>query len=539
MKTIYTLLILCLATPFCIGQTNETAAKHYKWKGTKTEAHEGYIVLKSGKRMEGTISLKGTANAVEEVHFVGDGKDIKFPAQALNAYGLTVATSINDTPHLFEWKSVGTVMGKYTENTKPRQGYLIDSDGTNHTGEIQLVKQDNVFAIIKIKTADGKLKFKPSAVKNYGISLSIAGLTKNGTKTYKDEGRNFHPAQLTLRNGNTVDGWVAFQKKTKIDSNKPGLGDKWVGVYYAKEKSGGVRLINSGGVKSITKTTSTGPLEFIAFEGGFILPEAMEGKDYKDPTKEFNAGQITLKDGTVVTGDIAQVKAGGRAFPVRLMFKKGAEAGAYEPKEVASFYQTIEGSQRNYMNYRNMLVELEEDGSVFRLYRNPFPTRTNKFLTGLTSFAIDVAASQGSSAIAKGGDEAYSDAAVDSVIQTSSTEELIYIRDGLVEAAGYANDAELLEKSQNDKLNRYVTAINLEIAGRTVSSSVEIKSKEWIIENKQSGEKIIFYKGNYKDQIEILLMGCYTYLELDKKTQRDYLSPKEKSKAVEMLNGCY
>lgn len=74
------------------AQTNDSPAGAYQWKKGKTELQSGYVVLKSGKRMDGKISLIGSASQVTEVAYEGDGKDIKFPAASLKAYGLDAVT---------------------------------------------------------------------------------------------------------------------------------------------------------------------------------------------------------------------------------------------------------------------------------------------------------------------------------------------------------------------------------------------------------------------------------------------------------------
>ena len=540
MKNLVHLLLLLVCCNFVNAQENQTAPKFYQWKNGKSVPHDGYIVLKSGKQLVGTISLKGSYSNVEELHFEGDGKEIKFPMAALSAYGLTVAASQNETAELFEWKYVGVVMGKETENTKPRAGYVVDAQGNRYTGQIQLVKHDGVFTTIKIKTSNGKKKFTPSVVASYGCSFSIDDLTKGGTKTYKDNGRNFHQSTITYRDGSEKKGWGwAFRHKAPINQSRPGQGTKWLGIYYTQDRKGLVELLPSKGVKSVVKQVNSTPVKYTAYADGFILPEAFENKDYKDATKEFNAGSITLVDGTVLLGQVAQIKGGGRAFPMQVRYKKGDEMTAYDPQDIKGFQQMVEGKNRTYFNYRNKLVEIESDGTAFRLFRNPFPTSTNRFLTGLTSIAVDAGTTAAASKMIRGDDGKVNDFKVDSILASSSTEDLMYVKQGLIEASKFSSEQELMDKSQNEQLKKYVNAINLELAGREAAASVEIKNKEWIIENKKTGEQTVFYKGNYKEQIEPILMGCYTFLSLEKKDQRPLLNLKAKAEALKLLNECY
>ncbi len=165
------LLLLFLSSffQFSQAQTNETSSNLYVWKGKKTQFQKGYVVLKSGKKLEGKISLKGRQGSVTGVEFEGDGKEIDFPLAALKAYGLSVGGGGNNSggkknpvntgapisdnnEELYNWRDMGTVMGKVVRNTKPRSGYVIKRDGTRIEGELQIKELDGVLAEFKLKT---------------------------------------------------------------------------------------------------------------------------------------------------------------------------------------------------------------------------------------------------------------------------------------------------------------------------------------------------------------------------------------------------
>src|SRR5688572_17133707 len=85
--------ILCSTTS--TAQKNETPSEYYKWKGKKTEFQEGYVVLRSGKKIEGKISVK---SGYSEITLLDQsGKEITFdsPVKSLAAFGLHVVV---DTP---------------------------------------------------------------------------------------------------------------------------------------------------------------------------------------------------------------------------------------------------------------------------------------------------------------------------------------------------------------------------------------------------------------------------------------------------------
>lgn len=179
-------LLFCLsfsATLFTLAQSNDSPAGAYQWKKGKTELQNGYVVLKSGKKMEGKISLIGSPSNVTEVAYEGEGKDIKFPVASLKSYGLTdvnpnasTATSggpINESPeNMYEWRSMGIVMGKEIHSTTPRAGYVVLRTGAKHEGELKLRKKAGVLEDIEVKTATGKEKFDAPQVARYGYTVS-------------------------------------------------------------------------------------------------------------------------------------------------------------------------------------------------------------------------------------------------------------------------------------------------------------------------------------------------------------------------------
>jgi hypothetical protein len=179
----FLLLLLFISSVSAFAQTNESPAGAYQWKKNKTELQDGYVVLKSGKKMEGKISLKGSPTSVSEIQFIGEGKEVDFPIGSLKSYGLTgvnpnasasvSGTAINESPEsMYEWRDMGVVMNKKIESTTPREGYVVLKDGTRYEGEIKLRRKDGVLEDFEIKTASGKQKADVSKVAKYGYTVS-------------------------------------------------------------------------------------------------------------------------------------------------------------------------------------------------------------------------------------------------------------------------------------------------------------------------------------------------------------------------------
>ncbi len=554
MKTLTLLLVFAVVFSItAFGQTNETDPSFYSWKKGKTEPQLGYVVLKSDKKLEGMLSLEGSPGHVEEIVFVdGNGKEIKFPPAALKAYGLTITakakdgstvtqTMLNESPEaLYEWRNKGETMGKVITNTKPRNGYVVLMDGTQVEGELQLKKQDGKFHEVVIKNAAGKQKFKPANVARYGLSLTIAELTNNGEKVKKDPHLNFHEGTLFMKNGEEKKGWIAFKKHTLVNSSKSSMGRKYNHILYASSRDANVTTIKNEDVSKISRMLPTGEAKYQNLENWFVPEGAMDQADYKDETREFQQGALTLTDGSTLEGEIAQQK-NGRFYSRSVMFRdQSGNLAKYGPDKVESFYQVVQGQKKEMIKVRTVFVEQEYKGKTFVMYRNPFPTSVSKFWSGMAATATDIGTSQAAAAAARSDEKKNDyDSNLDSLLKVASKEELIEMRDAYVALGGYESYDEAIEHSKNESYKTQLQSMEMAIAGKEVSSQVRVMKKEWIIKNTKNGEEQMITKSDFKKQMEVLLMGCYTYLSLDKKDQKQYHDFKLLKATLEMLDECY
>ena len=167
MKLTLVILLSLLFSLVTNAQTNDTDASFYSWESKKTEMQKGYLFLKSGKRLDGNISLEGNANNITRITFEGKDKKIEFPINALSSYGMAGKSnttlnsnnvSVNDTKdELFTWREMDELIGNKISNTKPRNGYLITQSNERLEGELQLKKTDGILSDIKIKTREKEI----------------------------------------------------------------------------------------------------------------------------------------------------------------------------------------------------------------------------------------------------------------------------------------------------------------------------------------------------------------------------------------------
>jgi hypothetical protein len=441
--------LLCL----CVhAQTSESPAGAYQWKRGKTEFQPGFVVLKSGKRMEGKISLIGSAAVVKEVEFQGDGKYLTFPAGSLQAYGLIAANPdasnsamgapMNDSPEsMYEWRNM-VVMGKEITSTTPRAGYVVLRTGARHEGELKLRKKAGILEDIEVKTATGKEKFEPTEVARYGYTVSEAEVVQS---TLAKEVKRAFPGSITTASGKTT---------------------------------GEVTLLREPGVRNFDRIIFKGP-----------------------------------------DGNLAE----------------------HTPATITGFSYTNKGEEQDYTVMENVFVPEDFNGKTFQLYRNPNPTSINEFATRLAKTAISAGTTATATAVVKA-DQKRNDyvSNMDSVLRVSTTEQLIDLRDKLAALSGFETAQEAIDKSDNESLKANLSALELAIQGRQAVSTPEgILNVEWVILNKLTREKTIVYKSKYKDQIDVLLMGCDKYLELTKPMQSDLQKWDSLAKTVAFLDGCY
>jgi hypothetical protein len=418
--------VICICPHLSQAQTNDSPAGAYQWKKGKTELQSGYVVLKSGKRMDGKISLIGSASQVTEVAYEGEGKEIKFPIASLKAYGLdavnpnastsTSGTPINESPEsMYEWRSMGIVMGKEITSTTPRAGYVVLRNGTKHEGEL-------------------KLRRKAGVREAEVVQVNLAKVSK---------------------------------------TSYPGT------VFTASEKKSGE----------------------IA-----IMP--LEGKRYRE----------------------------------KIIFKgTDGQFTEYTPQTISGFMYTNKGKETTFTVIDNKFMVEKFNGKTFQVYLNPAPTSINKFATSLVKGAVSVGSSAAASAaVNKDAKKNNYETNLDSVMRVSSTEELIELRDAMASVAGYENAQDAINNSDNQSLKTNLSAIELTIQSRQATDSPGgIVNEEWVIFNRITNEKTIVYKSEYKEQIDVLLMGCEKYFELTKSQQNDLQKWDNLSQTMKLLDGCY
>jgi len=548
---LFFLLSLFLISSFTYAQVSDSPLSAYQWKGKKTVLSPGYVVLKSGKKMAGQISLKGKSGNVSGIYFEGDGKEINFPMTAIQSYGLKgadakggnsnyysgpIVCDVNED--MFTWRDMGVQMGKQINNTKPRTGYVIKRNGSRVDGELQIKMVDQVMTEFVVKSGKTKFKIPASDVGHYGLKMLMSELTKNGEKNYNDEAKNFHRGVVKLANGQTLEGMVAFKDKLPINPNRPGAGDKYNGMYFAKDEKAYVESYSDNELLSVTQYVDGKEEVYSPYEGGFVSSTTMDNAKYTDKSKSFNQGTITLVDGAVKTGEIAKPHSQKINF-------RSAEGiiSAYTPDQIEKVEVKVDGENLVFINVDGFFMEEIVNGNAFWVYKNPNPTTVNQRKTNLAN-GIKSAAASGASAVASNQTEKELglDVNLDSIVRSKSTEELTQARLSIARSNGYqsieARDEGTIPDGPEAKLD---LAMQLELMARSNENDVVIYYDEYILHNKSTNEKTILYRDKdvMTEKLEGILMGCYTFLEMDKKEQKEFYDIDNLKRTFKILEDCY
>jgi hypothetical protein len=543
MKHILLILISIVIFNVDFGQTNDSPLSAYEWKGKKTILKDGYVILKSDKRLDGQISLIGDVSNVTHVNYVGDGKDIELPVAALKNYGVVSATGETvqvkrvplpaSTKDLFVWRTTNEAEGNVTENTKPRNGYVILMDGNRLDGEIQLKRKNGHFNQIKLKTETDKHKFEPGDVQDYGLALTIDELTKGGDKVYKDEAKNFHDGVVALNNGSEMKGLVAFTEKYHTS-----VGDTYGDVMFAANKDAIIKTFADSEVKYVTQMIDGEEVKYTLFEGGFVSTAEMADAEYADVFKMLNPGAVTMKDGSILNGNVSRLS--NKTINYQNADGVYTEIGA---DKVSRVDVTVNDAPMALINIEDNLIEEIFSGNTFLTYINPNPTHVNEFATKAAKTTMSLGTSVAAAAITNKSDEKHGiESKVDSVIMNSSTERLKEINNALYATQGVSDHEGYQASNAPDFLKTDEAAISMAIAGREAANSgFKVYYKETIVVNKKTNEKFVLYnhKSTADDQLEGLLMGCYTFLSLEKGEQKEYYKLKNIKETVKMLDECY
>lgn len=524
------------------AQTMETAADRFCWNKKDTDPQPGYVVLKSGSRLEGIITIKGSRGYVNKIILNKDGKEIELPAESLSAYGLNVGPLISDSPdEMYEWRNMGSTstMGRppvSTYKSKEKRGYVILNDGTRVDGQLHLHKEDAFMDEIIVSNEKGKQVFRTCNVSHYGLIPTIADLTKGGKKMYDDAGRNFEKGYATQQDGKKLEGMLAFRSSSNIRNSDAVL---YKTLYYAPSETEPVTVIPTENLTEVTQMFHDTAVVYLPYSGGFVDKSKISSLSINDLYKLFQPGSITLNNKSEVHGEIAQVFENGKEYCSRIKFKLSDNTiKEYGANDVVHFYQTINNQDHHFDQFEGVFVHLIYTGKTFVFYKNPHPKTINKRATEMARSAASLSASLGSAAAVNSmkGVSNEDKQKFNNSIQGASVQELKKTNDVLNDV----KDSKLAQDEQTQaNLSKAQGAIAIQEIGSTIADNLVIYNVEYYILNKKTNENKLMIKNEFGNNIEPLLKSCEKYLFLDKATQKKYLGIDNAPDALKLLDECY
>lgn len=533
-------IIFSLLTVSLFAQVNETAIERYLWTKKGTEPQDGYVILKSGKRMDGMIQLKGSIGEIKKIILVKDGKEIELDLASLSAYGLNIGPLYNDSPEeMYEWKngSTSTMNGKTTVNTftKDKKGYVILNNGKRIEGMLHLNSENGILDEIVVKNeVDGKQVFKPAHVAHYGLNPTIADLTKNGKKVYDDEGKNFKNGYAIKSDDAKITGMLAFMKSKDIPNSDA---VHYQTVYYTANETEPVSVIETEALKKVVQMKGDTEIVYLPYNGGFVEQSKIESLSINELFKLFQPGKITKSDKSVLSGEIAQMYNPGEEFSAKIKFK-GSDGTSVEfsPAEIIAFEQNVKGANYRFIAGTDRFIRLLFDGQIFSYYKNPNPTSINQKATNWARSGSAMAGTVASTAMVESmhGVSDENKKNLQNSIATSSNEELNAASNKIGDVKSSGAVTQEMKKDMN-KAQGAMAAQSIANAAQ----SIVIYNVEFIVLNKKSGEKMTVIKSDFSDTIEPLLKSCEDYLLLSKSEQKKYRQIENFQMSMNMLDKCY
>lgn len=522
-------------------QVNETPLDRYVWNKKKSEMADGYVILRNGKRLDGQIQLIGAPNAVSKIIFVRDGKELELEPVNIKAYGLTVSQLVNDSPdEMYSW-TTGTTrnvngINKTPSSTKNMKGYLVLVNGSRKEGILHLNAINNQLDEFVIRTvAEGKLIFKPAEVVRYGLNPLISDITNEGERVFDEEGKNFKNGYYVKTDGTRQAGLLAFMKASDIRSSDASY---YSSLFYTTGQDIPLTVINPTDLAKVVQLKGDTEVVYLPYNGGFVAEKEMAGLAIEEQFKLFQPGKIILKDNSELTGEVAQLIAGGQEYITNIRFKgKDGKIKDFDFNTLTLFEQNINNKSYRYFSFVDRFIYLIYDGATMAFYKNPFPTTINKRATGIAKAGASIAGTVGSAAVVNSvkGASDEDKAKTSQLIQNASKEELQAANNQINEMKG----TNAMDKQSYNNATKVQTAMALESAGREVSENLVIMNVEYFVWNKKSNEKSLVIKSDFAETMETALKSCDTYLMLPKEDQKKFRKLENIESTMKMLDNCY
>lgn len=280
--------------------------KFFKWE-QKGYASNGYVVLNSGDRYEGSIELKEINGRLESVKVDKE----KYEMSDIKNFGVMefIDPKFDGPFPLVEFRP--SMSSLSAAKSREMDGYVILKNGTKITGELEFTSTGAEVKKIMITPVGEKKKQKYDyeEVQKYGSIFS----TKNAYESILRRGqklehlhprKRFYPGKIELLDETIMEGLVARRSTNDLDD-----------VFFSKDETGPVLFIDGNEIEDITQEI---PDEDIKAYDDYIY-DITHIKDYliQNPPRweyekktdeeyvtKYQPGYVVNKDGTERIGAI-------------------------------------------------------------------------------------------------------------------------------------------------------------------------------------------------------------------------------------------
>ncbi len=524
-KLTFTLFVSLGLNVASLAQVNETDPSLYMWKEGRTVIAPGYVVIRSGARLEGAVQLDGSIDQVAKVIFTRPGSDpIEFLPSSLNAYGLIVGNAtgetlysdpINNSPmELYKWGVMSESSGHVYRSTRWQSGHVLLRDGQDLDGELKLTYVDDKLDQLSVRSGTGeRTDLEPVHVSRYGLKMNVNDDKK---KKHKDPVRNFNRGKVTRTDGTVLSGFVAMACTGTLNLIS-GRCEQYAPIYFAPDEAAFITSIPAAEVRSVEIDLPAGRAGFQNYRGVMVANDLLlDATDSRDRTLDWQPGYIILSTGERFEGRVQQIKPAMKWYATAVNYADSSgHVKEYAGNDVQLIAQMIDSVDHRFLREQDVLVELEVEGPKFCLFRNPFPGARHELLNELTRYYVTTTADTLAKVAAENNDlNRYGEDAD---------------KNGIVD--GKEASAEPVSADRNAQMVRDL--------GASGAGLLDFKKREYILWDKERNQRTIFDRSKYADAMDSYLNGCADYLTMTAEQKKPYLQWEGMKKAVELVNKCY
>ncbi|MEI2740655.1 MAG: hypothetical protein V9F01_17915 [Chitinophagaceae bacterium] len=340
-RTIYCMLAFLLLCPVILFSQGLREGKQNSPLPYFDKNSDGYVVLRDGSRLEGTISIKNYEKEGGISLTDRSGQKYKVDVRSLSSWGLNMVTPVCVSPlSWFEWSSV-----KQKENKEAERGFVVLRNGEVKDGKIKIEGEssdeslpgaNDFFALEKLTFVDksgAKTVYTKEQVKEYGRILPWtlapaelfawqASVTMGKRRTKAQDG-----GLVIMNDGRKLEGKIQLVSINTMNADEKANKIKTDMVDEIRIGDNKVDMddVFAYGLSNLTINMLTNN----------------QDKSYSVEEMNFHPGSVTTKDGKKYEGFVAFFPNPGSYYGVYVASKFDSPVTIINMKEIDKVEQNI------------------------------------------------------------------------------------------------------------------------------------------------------------------------------------------------------